>query len=182
MRNLGFVVVIALLSLTALVGCSQPKGFTDCGGLTTCQPGQYCLAPGICENGCTSDVNCADGQDCANEGDGLDGEGVCIDEDEDEDEEENEEGEGDGGEGEDEAGNALDGCLDACTFFQGCGMDAGETAQCRNDCPDLSENQQLAVAGCANDTCSDARTCLGIDCFSDNDCGIDEQCLGNSCL
>ena len=41
---------------------------------------------------------------------------------------------------------------------------------CRNDCPDLSENQQLVVAGCAEGSCSDARTCLDIDCFNDGDC------------
>lgn len=166
--------IVVVTMLIGLTGCIKDKGFTDCSGIT-CQPGQYCFAPGVCENGCTSDVNCADGQDCDDEGGGFDEAGVCRDDDS------GEEGEGEGGEGEGEGG-ALEGCLAACEHFQGCGMSAGDTAQCRNDCPDLSENQQLAVGGCAEGSCSDALTCLEADCFSDNDCGIDEQCVGTSCL
>jgi hypothetical protein len=149
-------------------GSDEEKGFTECSGVT-CQPGQFCYAPGDCQVGCTSDVNCAEGQDCADEGSGFSGEGVCRDG-----------GEGEG-EGEGET-NAAQACADACDFFQSCGLDAGDTAQCHNDCPDLSENQQRAVAGCAEGSCSDARACLDVDCFNDDDCGVDEQCVGNSCL
>ena len=163
----------SLTGLTALTGCGKAKGFTDCSGIE-CQPGQYCWAPGVCESGCTSDANCTEDQDCEDEGEGFDGEGVCRDGDD------GSEGEGEG-EGE-PPGNALESCLAACEHFQGCGMSAGDTAQCRNDCPDLSENQQLAVGGCAEGSCGDALTCLEIDCFSDDDCGLDEQCVGTSCL
>lgn len=150
----------------------EQQGFTDCSGVT-CQPGQYCWAPGVCENGCLSDVNCAADQDCAEEGSGFDGAGVCRDDDG---------GEGEGeGEGE-PPGNALEDCLAACDFFQTCGLGAQDAVGCRNDCPDLSENQQIAVGNCDDSSCGDALVCLGIECFADADCDGDEQCVGSACM
>ncbi len=162
----------ALAAAAALSACLREKGFTDCSGVL-CQPGQYCWAPGVCESGCTSDVNCAEGQDCTDEGEGFDGEGVCKDGDDDPPSE---------GEGEGEPPDALAGCLAACDHFQECGATPSDTLGCRNDCPDLSENQQLVVAGCGEGSCSEALTCLDIDCFNDDDCGGGEECVGNSCL
>lgn len=173
-RTLALVAAtLALGALPLLSGCLREKGFTDCSGIT-CQPGQYCLAPGLCESGCTSDVNCAEGQGCANEGEGFNGEGVCRDgEDPPEPAE---------GEGEPEPDDPLEACLAACEHFQGCGAEGSDVLSCRNDCPDLSENQQLVVAGCAEGSCSDTLTCLDIDCFNDDDCGSGEECLGGACL
>jgi hypothetical protein len=153
-------------------GCQRDQGYTDCSGIL-CQPGQYCFAPGVCESGCTSDVNCAEGQDCTDEGEGFDGEGVCRDGDD-----APPPGEGEG----EPPGDPLAACGAACEFFQGCGASANDTLGCRNDCPDLSENQQLVVAGCAEGSCGEALTCLDIDCFNDGDCGVGEECLGNACL
>ncbi len=165
--------IAALASVALVTGCLREKGFTDCSGVV-CQPGQYCFAPGLCESGCTSDVNCAEGQDCTDEGQGFDGEGVCKDGDDAPNPSE--------GEGEDPPDDPLEACLAACEYFQSCGAEASDVLGCRNDCPDLSENQQLVVAGCAEGSCSDARTCLDIDCFNDGDCGGGEECVGNSCL
>ena len=151
----------------APTGDLQP-GFTACGDVT-CQPGQYCgeASSGFCLNGCTSDANCEDDRVCQDIND-VTGEGTCS------------EGEGDEGEGEPQDAEAA--CLAACDAFSDCGMTAEDKNGCLNDCPDLSENQQRSVASCAKDSCGDTRTCLGIDCFNDDDCGVDEQCVGNSCL
>lgn len=171
-RNVSLVAAaFSLLALSLIGGCLREKGFTDCSGVL-CQPGQYCFAPGLCESGCTSDVNCAEGQDCTSEGEGFDGEGVCRDGDD----------EPDPAEGEGEPDDPLAACLAACEFFQSCGAEGSDVLSCRNDCPDLSENQQIVVAGCAEGSCSDARTCLDIDCFNDGDCGLDQQCLGSTCM
>lgn len=170
-RLLPHLVAAGAALLLSGAGCQRDQGYTDCSGIL-CQPGQYCFAPGVCESGCTSDVNCAEGQDCTDEGEGFDGEGVCRDGDDPPPSE---------GEGE-PPGDPLAACVAACEFFQGCGASANDTLGCRNDCPDLSENQQLVVAGCGEGSCGDALTCLDIDCFNDGDCGVGEECLGNACL
>lgn len=173
LRTAFFSVVTAACGPLLLSGCLKEKGYTDCSGIE-CQPGQYCFAPGVCEAGCTSDVNCAEGQECTDEGEGFSGEGVCRDGDPDPEPSE--------GEGEDPPHDALAACLAACDHFQECGATPNDTLGCRNDCPDLSENQQLVVAGCADGSCSETLTCLDLDCFNDSDCGGDEACVGNSCM
>ncbi len=180
MRALSLVSAVAAVAAVAglVVACGPlpgtlAPGFTTCGN-NTCQPGQYCFDQsfGQCVNGCTSDANCETGHVCQDISD-VTGEGTCS---EGASEGEGEEGEGEGG------GNALDDCLAACDAFQDCGMQGSDYNDCLNTCPDLSENQQRTVATCGDGSCSDQRNCLEIDCFNDDDCGVDEQCVGSSCL
>lgn len=152
-----------------LVGCTGGglnSGETECGSIT-CSAGQYCADPRFdeCTNGCVSDANCADDNVCTDIG--IFDEGVCS-----------------------ESANTspstqrdgLQECLEACDVFGSCGLPVGEVAQCRDDCPTLSENEQLAVAGCNESSCSNMPTCLGVDCLSDSDCGGNEICLDFTCL
>ena len=64
--------ILTFTVLFALGGCampSGPRGFTQCGDLAECQPGQYCEDPvfSTCMAGCLSDVNCSDEQRCIKE-------------------------------------------------------------------------------------------------------------------
>lgn len=65
---------LMVLTCFALLGAcasdTSNQGYTPCGdfpsGPVECQPGQYCVDATFseCAPGCTSDVNCADGQAC----------------------------------------------------------------------------------------------------------------------
>ena len=154
-------------------GDRNESGYTSCGS-QTCQPGQYCAEAiiGICSTGCTSDANCQDGHVCQNISDVI-GTGTCS---------------------EDQApvvdpppppkpsGDPLAECQAACDAFQVCGLAVAEVAECRHDCTGLTETQQTVVGNCRTMSCGDQQRCLGVDCFSDDDCSGGEQCLGMSCL
>jgi hypothetical protein len=143
------------------------QGFTTCGELT-CQPGQYCFGGGICENGCLSDVNCTDGQECRDEGAGYDGAGVCADPDS------PAEGEGEGeGEGEDPS------CDSYADHAESCGLRASEAEGIRQVCDQLSNAEREAMIACdAATSCGEFRACSGVECFRDDDCaGATPHCL-----
>jgi len=163
----------ALLLWTTLLGCGGDleKGYTDCGAVT-CSPGQYCDGPGMCENGCTSDANCENGDECVID-DEFFNDGVCEPEVSDTTETDPTETDGD----------PLAACRAACDDFQGCGLSPSETAQCRDDCAVLSESEQRAIGNCGGQSsCGATLSCLGVDCFQDSDCGGDEFCVDYDCL
>ena len=72
-------------------------------------------------------------------------------------------------------------CQAACDHFQSCGLSAAEASQCRSDCAQLSENQQIVVGNCDGLSCGDTLDCLGVQCFSDDDCGGGRECFDYSC-
>lgn len=163
------ILFFAVPFFAACSGGDLDPGYTSCGG-ETCQPGQYCFdqLTGFCANGCTSNANCQDGHACQDISD-VTGTGTCTE----------------------SAtppppppppGNALAACQAACDGFQDCGLAAGEVAECRHDCTGLTENQQTVVGNCAGRTCGDQLLCLGVDCFSDRDCGGGQSCVGMTCL
>ena len=65
-----------ILPLLFVFGCASPleQGFTECSG-EICQPGQYCSEE-VCENGCTSDINCESDKECGSF-DAADRVGIC---------------------------------------------------------------------------------------------------------
>ncbi len=152
-----------------LTACARGlnSGESECGNVT-CAAGQYCLDPTFddCTNGCVSDANCAGDSVCTDIDFG--GEGICS---------------------ESTAPgtpvtprDGLQECLAACDLFGTCGLPVADVAQCRDECPTLSENEQLAVAGCNDSSCTNLPTCLGVDCLSTDDCGGGEVCLDYTCL
>lgn len=169
-------------SLSALgVACGDSsggdgQGFTECGGVT-CQPGQYCVDSRFddCQPGCTSDVNCAENQSCQdpdffNVGvcrqaavvtDPTCGNGAC------------------------ESGEDTNSCPADCTsrpvrdatcdgyaqHAQECGLLASLAEGIRQSCQDLDADTQRALIACnASETCSELRSCSGVDCFADGQC------------
>ena len=164
---------IVACSLFALVvsGCNVPPGEsrTTCGP-AVCEAGQYCVGVGLCQNGCLTRANCLPGQECVDVST-VTGDGVC------------EGGSSSEGEGEGEGeGDPAQACLDACDRFADCGMRGSDHNDCLNTCPDLSANQQRTVAQCANGSCGDSLNCLEMECFSDADCSVGTECVGDSCL
>jgi hypothetical protein len=171
MKSAASALTFALVSATvAVVACTPlEKGFTECNG-SICQPGQYCDAARFCVNGCTSDANCQEGDACEDIDD-FSGVGICSNPSS---------GEGEGeGEGE---GDPLANCRAACDAFQGCGLSAAETADCRSDCATLNTEQQTAIGNCRDEGCGSIRQCAGVECFNDGQCGGDAVCLDYSCL
>lgn len=165
--------VPTLVALSALVACfpggNPEQGFSDCGGVT-CAPGQYCADPitSFCENGCTSDHNCEDGTHCEITDDFFN-EGECVP-----DQERTEDP---------TPADPLAACQAACDHFQDCGLGAAEAAQCRSDCSGLSADQQTAVGNCDDSLSCDATlSCLGVQCFSDGDCGSGGWCVDYTCM
>ncbi len=159
--------------LSALGACGDDaapssQGYTDCGSVT-CQPGQYCEDSRFssCVDGCLSDANCLGNQYC----DTADLVPTCLNR--------STPTPTDGGP---PPADRLAACQSACDHFQSCGLAAGETAQCRSDCAALTSDQQQAVANCDGLACSATPGCLGIDCFSDDQCGFGEECVGGACL
>jgi hypothetical protein len=75
----------------------------------------------------------------------------------------------------------LEECKAACDAFQDCGLPAANTATCRTNCEQLTEDQQRAIAGCGELECGDAATCLGVECLSADQCGAGEACEGGFC-
>jgi hypothetical protein len=140
-------------------------GHTSCGDIT-CAPGQYCFGPNLCENGCTSDINCLDDEECVIDDTFFD-EGSCWPM------EPRQTTEPVGG---------LEGCQAACGDFQSCGLSPAEASACYDDCADLTASQQQAVANCGGLSCDATLDCLGIQCFTDDDCNGGRSCVGNSCL
>ncbi len=67
---LAFLTLACALALGCDGGARAPRGYTACGdfpsGPVECQPGQWCVDATFseCTPGCTSDLNCADGQTC----------------------------------------------------------------------------------------------------------------------
>ena len=167
MRNL----IVAATSVLAVVAACAPaqRGFTECNGVQ-CQPGQYCFGGGICANGCLSSVNCAEGQECRDDG-GGDNAGVCADPDGPAG------GEGEGeGEGDDPAT-----CDGYATHAQSCGLRASEAEAIRQQCDQLTADQQSALIACnASESCSEFESCSGVQCFVDADCGAGQHCLQRS--
>lgn len=60
------IALVVALGTGACGSSGDRKGYTDCKG-TTCNPGTYCNFT-MCESGCTSVTNCADGETCEKEG------------------------------------------------------------------------------------------------------------------
>ncbi len=167
-----FAVALMFLS-TACDGADEPKndklevGYTECGDIT-CSPGQYCWAPGLCENGCTSDANCLDSDECLIDDTFFD-EGSCYPRQ-------------GGTEQPPQPQNDLAACQAACEDFQSCGLSPSETSGCIDDCEDLTPTQQRVVGNCGDLTCGATLDCLGLECFTDDDCNGNRSCVGNSCL
>lgn len=164
---------VTLFLLTAACGASLEPGFTECGS-STCSPGQYCMGAGICQNGCTSDLNCLDGQICVDV-DSVTGEGICD--------------VPSGGEDSDQPSDTgspsdpLSECRAACDAFGTCGLPAAEVARCRTDCGGLTADQQTSIGACGErSTCGEKMSCLGIQCFSDSDCDEGMMCNDGTCF
>ncbi len=166
-------ILFATTFLTFAPACGSgdlESGYTECGS-ETCQPGQYCFdqLTGFCDNGCTSNANCQEGHACENI-DSVLGTGTCTE----------------------SAPNPmmmkpmqtdpLAACQAACDGFQDCGLAVAEVAECRHDCTGLTANQQTVVGNCAGRSCNDQLVCLGVECFSDGDCGGGQSCVGMTCL
>ncbi|MCB9745542.1 MAG: hypothetical protein H6740_23385 [Alphaproteobacteria bacterium] len=168
--NLRFIGAALLLTGAVACGGKLEPGYTDCGP-TTCSPGQYCAFEGVCENGCTSDANCLPGTECVITDDFFN-EGECYG------------NSVDTGRPDDtpSGGDPLADCQAACDHFQTCGLGAADASQCRSDCNGLTEDQQIAIGNCEGLTCGATLSCLGVDCFSDSDCGGGQVCLDYTCL
>jgi len=158
-------------------GGSKP-GFTACGDYPdnqpkTCQPGQYCSDEKFsdCSTGCLSNVNCASDQTCVKAA-GQD-EGTCQN---------NSTSTTSTGMTTDQLAR----CKAACTKLLQCSLiDAGEGAQCDNECNGLSESQQKAFADCVDPwTCASAIPgCLNMQCGPSYPCAdASQSCVGHSCL
>lgn len=167
-------IALALPLATLLSACAPlEQGYTECGS-SVCSPGQYCFGGGMCSNGCTSDANCAEGQSCQDIDDVV-GYGTCT---------ESAAPAGGEGEGENEPppSDPVAACKAAVDEFQSCGLPAGDAAQWRSDCEQLTEDQAIVISNCGDDVCSDQPSCLGLDCFNDDHCAAGEVCVGNDCL
>jgi hypothetical protein len=161
--------------LVTTAGCGGPleQGYTDCGS-SVCSPGQYCFGGGVCSNGCTSDANCATGQACQDIDDVV-GYGTCT------------ESAAPAQQQQDDApppppSDPIAACKAAVDSFQSCGLPAGDAAQWRSDCEQLTEDQAIVITNCGDDVCSNQPSCLGLDCFNDEHCAAGESCVGNDCL
>jgi hypothetical protein len=136
-----------LFSLFLLSACGSgvpDPGYTECGELKGktqyCSPGQYCDSAGlnICDNGCTSSVNCPDGDECVNI-DSFDGVGTC---------------EADAAPGAAAPRDTNDFsdptlCLDTCDMYAFmCGMEGEDQSDCRDACSAASANGQDNIAAC----------------------------------
>jgi hypothetical protein len=130
----------------------------------TCSAGQYCFADGLCENGCVSDANCLDNEQCVID-DTFFEEGSCRSED-----------------GPVTASDPLDACEAACEDFQLCGLAPAEASQCIDDCAALSSSEQRAIGNCGGLSCDGTLDCLGVECLSDEDCSGGASCLNYACL
>jgi len=169
--ELSSILFSATLSLL-LAACGGPTetaedaldpGHTACGD-TTCGPGQYCFGDGVCENGCTSDANCLPDDECIIDDDFFN-EGTCQPID--------------GPVGNEDP---LAACQSACEDFQDCGLSPADTAACIDDCRDITETQQQVIGNCGDQSCGSTLECLDIECFVDDDCSGNQQCVGNFCL
>lgn len=162
MRSLCLLV----FTLGLLVGCSsdtRPRGFTDCGdfpdGPVECQPGQYCVDPTFseCQPGCTSDVNCADGQTC--EKMGADPVGNCVN---------TSSPMPDAGPGPD---TTIDDCVDACEnagfFCEDETVTAGDVASCSAWCRDSNTStvERQGLIDCTDAAFLSAAVCDEASCL-----------------
>ncbi|MFK7990552.1 MAG: hypothetical protein AB8I08_31310 [Sandaracinaceae bacterium] len=166
MRSLSLL----LLTLGLLAGCAsdtRPRGFTDCGdfpdGPVECQPGQYCVDPTFseCQPGCTSDVNCADGQTC--EKVGTNPVGNCVNASA---------PMSDAGPGPGPGPDlTIDECVDACDnagfFCEDRAVTATEVAACSAWCrdPGTSTVQRQALIDCTDAAFSSAALCDEASCL-----------------
>lgn len=165
-----FVVVASFLF--AVAGCrSLGPGETECGSVV-CSAGQYCFGGGICSNGCTSDANCLEGSRCENI-DEVTGQGTCSTTSEPKTNEPDPEP---------QPVDAEASCNASIDRFQECGMTAADAADARRDCNDVTEDQAAVLENCAEMSCGDLLSCLGLDCFVDDHCAAGETCVGNACL
>lgn len=177
-RSFGLALGSSLASLFVLVACGGPlePGYTDCAD-TVCSPGQYCFGPNLCANGCTSNANCQDGSACQDIDDVV-GYGTCS--------------EtaappadpppSDPPPSDPPPADPVAACKAAVDSFQQCGLPADDAAQWRADCGYLTEDQAIVITNCGEMSCSSQLSCLDVDCFNDSHCGVDESCVGHSCL
>ncbi|MEM6955335.1 MAG: hypothetical protein AAF645_06585 [Myxococcota bacterium] len=160
-----FAAFLAALTATACGGHSDlalTRGFTDCSGVT-CQPGQYCVGPGLCSPGCTSDFNCSANQSCDTANANFEGVSRCV---------------ATALPPAPDAGMRMDAgsapsapstCEEACAYFGVCGLGPSGVANCRAECTDAAAAS--FILGCGSEACGAVAACLDFECIRDADCG-----------
>jgi hypothetical protein len=155
--------LIVLATLTVACGPTIPtgNGVTACGN-TVCQAGQYCYGDGLCVNGCTSDANCQDDSSCVDISPTT-ATGIC------------ENGTNDNDNNQPPVSGNCDSFAD---HAQECGLLASEATAIKLTCDQATATEQDAMVACdASESCGEFRACVGVECFSDVDCGGDHCVL-----
>jgi hypothetical protein len=157
---------ITLATVAMLLGACGSEDEASCGDVT-CPAGQYCadIALSVCEAGCQSDQNCAEGQTCQDIDDFWHV-GTCRSPN-------------------DPPPDQLARCQEACTVLVQCGLITGmEGASCQADCQAADDNTRRAIADCALPwNCeSPLPGCMTAECGGSYTCPGGGTCVDHQCL
>jgi hypothetical protein len=119
-------------------------------------------------NGCTSDANCQDSSSCVDISQTT-ATGIC---------ENGSNNPDDNGDDNNTDPPPETGTCDAfADHAQSCGLLASEATAIKVSCDQATAAEQDAMIACdASESCDEFRGCVGVECFSDDDCGGD-HCL-----